>query len=59
LDIIEVKSGKQTESNDRSIYNSDDEIFYEDYHINGTLSDDETNTEEEDDDDYHLEHEDL
>ncbi len=59
MDIIE---DKHPQSNDTSIDNSDDGIFYEDYRINETLSGDEIEAaeqEEEEQDDYNLEHEDL
>jgi len=57
LDVIEVKLGNYNQSNDTSIDNSDDEIFYENYRTNETLSSDEIEGEEEDD--YNLEREDL
>jgi hypothetical protein len=56
LDVVEVKLGKYNESNDTSIDNSDDEIYYENHRINETLSSDEIEGEE---DDYNLEREDL
>ncbi len=58
MDVIEVKLGNYNQSNDTSIDNSDDEIFYENYRTNETLASDEIEGEEEEDD-YNLEREDL
>jgi hypothetical protein len=51
---VEVKVGNYNQSNDTSIDDSDDEIFYETYRINETLSGDEM-----EEDDYIVEHDDL